>query len=146
MHRGAAEEDLERDARCPDRETGGHDRDVLEQDAERDQHDAERGQRVEARERRGDERGERAGDDEQPEDGVARPVVEEEPRPRLRDALEAADETQQAADEALPARAGELDLAPALRQPDLVSTGDELQREQDRDDLEDVRGAAGGER
>jgi len=42
--------------------------------------------------------------------------------------------------------AGELERAPAAREPDAVAAGDELDGEQDGDDLEDVRGAAGGQR
>src|SRR4029453_9657130 len=151
VHGRAAQEDLERDSRGPDDDAGDHDRDVLEQDRERDQHDAESRQRVEAGERRGGKGGggkgaARADRGEQPEDGFARPVLEQQVPPRLREALEAADQAQDTPDEALPARAGELDAAPAPRQPDLLATGDELDREQDRDDLEDVGGPAGGER
>ena len=50
-------------------------------------------------------------------------------------------------DEARPTAAGpELDLAPALRQPDLVASGDQLKRHEHRDELEYVRGAAGRQR
>ena len=40
----------------------------------------------------------------------------------------------------------ELEAAPPLRQPDVVAACDQLGREEDADDLEDVRGAAGGQR
>src|SRR4051812_7931382 len=91
VHGPATEDDLEHDARGADHDAGGDDGDVLEQDPEREQHDAERRQRVEAGERWGEERGERACAGEHPEEGVARPVVEEQPRPWLRETLEAAD-------------------------------------------------------
>ena len=126
-------------------DTGGDDRDVFEQHSERDEHDAERRQRVEAGERRGEERGERACADEHPEQGIARPVVEEQPSPWSRETLETADQAQQSLGEALPPRPGELDPAPPLRQPDAVAPGDELEREHDRDELEDVCRPAGGQ-
>ena len=122
------------------------DGDVLEQHAERQQHDAERGQRVEARERRGEEGAGAPGDDEQPEDDVAQAVIEEEAQARPGEALEPADHPHQAGEEALLAGAGQLEPAPALRQPDLRAARDQLQREQHGDDLEHVRGAAGRQR
>ena len=88
----------------------------------------------------------RAGDDQDPEDDVAQAVVEEERQARPREALEPADQPHEAADEAPPALARQLQPAPALRQPDVVAARDELRGEQHGDDLEDVRGAAGRQR
>src|SRR3954447_22831753 len=89
----------------------------------------------------------RAGEHDQPEDGVPRPVVEQEAEPRSREALDPPDRLHQPCDEACPTATGpEFDLAPALRQPDLVAPGDQLKRHEDRDDFEYVRGAAGRER
>jgi hypothetical protein len=42
--------------------------------------------------------------------------------------------------------AGQFELAPPPRQPDLVAPGYQLKREQHGDDLEHVRGAAGRQR
>src|SRR3954465_721251 len=53
-------------------------------------------------------------------------------RSRGREALDPADRLDQPSDEAPPAAAGpELDLAPALWQPDLVASGDQLKRHED---------------
>ena len=73
-------------------------------------------------------------------------MVEQEAQPRPREALQPPDHLHQSVDEALLLLASELDLAPALRQPDLLAVGDQLQREQHGDDLEHVGGAAGRER
>ena len=117
---------------------------VLEQDAERDEDDAERRQRVEAGEGRRHEGGDRPARHEQAEGDVAQPVPEEEAQPRPREALEPADGLQQPGDE-LAVRV-DLPLTQAARKPDLLASDDELEREEDRDDLEDVRRAAGRQR
>ena len=49
-------------------------------------------------------------------------------------------------DESLLLLPSELQPAPALRQPDVLAAGDQLKRQQHRNDLEDVRCAAGGQR
>jgi nucleotide-binding universal stress UspA family protein len=139
-------EDLEPDARHADDQAEQHDREVLEQHAERDQHDAQRGEGVEAGERGREERADGPGDDERSEDDVARPVVEQERQARARKALEAPDQLHQATQEALASLARELDPAPAPGQPDLPAPRDQLDGEQHRDELEDVRGAAGRQR
>jgi NADH:ubiquinone reductase (H+-translocating) len=60
VDRGAAEDDLEQDARGAHDDRRDHDDDVLEQHAQREQDDAERGEGVEAGERGREERGEGA--------------------------------------------------------------------------------------
>ena len=71
-------------------------------------------------------------DHDQPEDDVAQAMVEQETQPRSGEALEPADHPHQRGDEALLSVARELEPAPALRQPDLIAPGDQLEREQDR--------------
>src|SRR4051812_34688233 len=81
------------------------------------------------------------------EDGVARPVVKQEAEPGSGEALNPADRLHQPCEEACPTATGpEFDLAPALRQPDLVAAGDQLKRHEHGDEFEYVRGAAGRER
>ena len=62
------------------------------------------------------------------------------------EAFEPADELHQPGEELLLLLAGELELPPPVRQPDLVPVCDQLQRQQHRDDLEHVRGATGRQR
>jgi hypothetical protein len=69
-------------------------------------------------------------------------VAEEELQPWLRDLLEPADPLDQPGDEPLLPRAAEVELAPALRQPDRLAPDQELGGEDDDDDLEDVGDAA----
>ena len=73
-------------------------------------------------------------------------MTEQEPQSRLGKALEAADQPDQASQEALLARSAEIEPAPALRKPDLVATHDQLECEQRRDDLEDMRRATSRQR
>ena len=84
--------------------------------------------------------------DEQTEDRVAEPVVEQEPKPGFRDPLEFADQLHQPFEELLLAGAGELELAPAPRHPDLAPADDQLSGEQHGEDLEHVRDAPGRQR
>src|SRR5215211_9225326 len=140
------EHDLQRHACRADHEREDDDQEVPQQDAEREQHDPERRKGVEPRERRRDERGYRQRDHEQAEDDVARASEEEEPQPRLREPLEPPDQLHQRRQEPLALAAGELARPPPLRQPDLVAADDQLQRDQDRDQLEYVCSATGGER
>src|SRR6185295_12409345 len=66
---------------------------------------------------------------------------------RSREALDPADRPGQAHEEARPLAAGsEVDPAPTLGQPDRVPSDDQLKRHQDRDELENVRGATGRQR
>jgi hypothetical protein len=90
--------------------------------------------------------GARQARDERSEDDVAQPVTEQGPQAWARDAFQAPDHAHQRAEEALLPGTGEVEPAPALWEPDLVATRDELYREQHRDDLEDMRGAAGRQR
>jgi len=62
------------------------------------------------------------------------------------EALEPADQLRQSGQEALALVARQLELAPALGQPDLVAAGDQLKREQHGDELEHVRYATGRQR
>src|SRR3954452_13050902 len=61
-------------------------------------------------------------------------------------ALEPADHLHQRSQEARALRARQLKSSPALRHPDHVAADDQLEAEEHRDDLEDVREAAGRER
>ena len=72
-------------------------------------------------------------------------MPEEEGQPRAADPLEPADHAHQPCEEALLPGPRQLS-APAPRDPDSVAPDDELQREQHRDDLEDMGRAAGGQR
>jgi hypothetical protein len=118
---GASQDDLEHDAGHPHDERHDHDREVLEEHGERQQHDAERRERVEAGERRGEEGAEGAGDDEHTEDDVGQAVVEQEAQAGPGDPLEPADQPHEAGDEALLTIAGQLEGAPAFREPDVVA-------------------------
>src|SRR5437899_12119999 len=62
------------------------------------------------------------------------------------EALESADQPHERRDEAFTAGTAELDAAPADRQPDLLAAHDQLDRDEHRDDLEQVSGAAGRQR
>jgi hypothetical protein len=67
-------------------------------------------------------------------------VSEQPAKARARKALEKSDRAQQSGDEA--SLGFDLPCAPPGGEPDLVTPDDELQREDDRDELEDMRGAA----
>src|SRR4051794_31740803 len=70
-------------------------------------------------------------------------MVEQKGEARPREALDPADHLHQRPDETCaPTPGAEIDAAPALRQPDLVASDDQLQSDKDGDDLEDVRRAA----
>src|SRR5438128_1611578 len=142
VDRRAAQHDLEHDAGDTDDERDDHDDEVLEQHPERQQHDTERRQGVESRERRSQEGASGPADHEQPKDDVAQTMVEQEAQVRVGEALEPPDHLQECSDEALPLLARQLELAPALGQPDLVAAGYQLKREQYSDDLEHMRDAA----
>src|SRR3954447_5887312 len=146
LDRGLAEHDLQEHAGDADGDAQHDHEEVLEQHSQREQDDAECRQRVQSREGRREEGARAPGDDQEAEDDVAQPVVEEEGQARAREALEEADEPHEARDEAPLARAGQLQPAPALGQPDVLATGDELQGEQHGDDLEDVGCASGRQR
>jgi hypothetical protein len=74
-------------------------------------------------------------------------MVEQEAQTRSREALDPADRLCQGVQETpATAAAAELELAPALGQPDRVAPGHELKRHKDRDDLEHVCGATGRQR
>jgi hypothetical protein len=97
-------------------------------------------------ERRGKEGGDRPADHERSEHDVAEPVVEQEPQPGPRDSLQEADQPQQRPEESLLSRPRQLEPAPASREPDLLAPRDQLQGEQDRYQLKDMRRAAGRQR
>jgi hypothetical protein len=80
------------------------------------------------------------------DDAHRRAVVEDPRRARVREPLDPADAPQEHAQEPLPRRAGELEALPARRQPDAPAPHDELQGDEHRHDLEDVRRAARGQR
>ena len=104
------------------------------------------GKRVEPGERWREERGNRPDKGQEPEGDVAGAMVEEEAQAGPGEAFEPTDQLHQPGEELLLLVAGELELAPPVRQPDLVPVGDQLERQQHRDDLEHVRGATGRQR
>src|SRR5712691_2127995 len=73
-------------------------------------------------------------------------MVEQEAQARAGEALEPADHLHECIDEALLLLARQLELGPALGQPDLFATGYQLKREQYGNDLEHVCDAAGRQR
>src|SRR5207248_338738 len=85
-------------------------------------------------------------DHEQSKDDVAQSMVEEEAQTRSGEALEPPDHPHECSDEALLLFAHQLELAPALGQPDLVAAGYQLKRDQYGDDLKHVCGATGRQR
>ena len=73
-------------------------------------------------------------------------MIEEELQAWFGDPFQPPDQLHQSDDEPLLLAPCELSLAPALREPYLIASGDQLDRQERRDDLEDVGHPAGGGR
>ena len=146
-HGGPAQDELQEDAGGAYGEREDHYREVLQQDAQRQQHDSQGRQRVQSRERRCEERSQGTGDHKQPEDGVARAMVEEK----------AATASHQPPTERItfisplmkrvrPPPVPRSSLRQRAGSQILVPSGDQLKRHEHRDDLEQVRRAASRQR
>src|SRR5947209_4338165 len=73
-------------------------------------------------------------------------MIEKEAQSWPGDALQSADHPYQSQDKPLLPITAKLEHPPTLRQPNLFPANDQLERQQRRDDLEHMRGAAGGKR
>src|SRR5436190_14365584 len=132
----------EDDARRAEDEPQRQQDDVLEDDRQGDRDRPHRGQRVEARERRGERGRHGQGDEGQPEHGQHQALLEGARAARPREALDPLHPAQDERDRAAGHRRAQLAARQAVGEPDRAPADQKLDREDDRDGLEEVGDAA----